>query len=438
MEHFKNNLLKRIMLAVKGFNNKHRKLAGITTFFTVILITILSLLFSILISIGSVFGKSTSPGKRFVGLILILLLLGLAVYSANYFAVPAPMEAETEDEEYEDIYSSEDPYVIETDIPDEMYDETQETAEDFADEYPDDSDTEIELIDELEEYPEADLERSPADEETAEEYEEVQDTEGTEYIEDTEGSVNEDADVVEDATEDDLSEEPTENEDDSSPDDPMAPIEIEDSDSTDDIIISQSSAGTNTSALVSEADIKSYLSSNPDCLGWVYIENTDISYPIIQGTDNDKYKSCDYNGDVNKSGSIFLDYRSVPDFSDVNSIVYGHNMKDGSMFGSLRKYRDLPGYYKDHEYFQIITGDRKFRYHIVEFMDVPVNYELYNYVGDKAALLIQNSESVERKSYLNYDIILNSNSRVVTLSTCTPKDTLQFVIMGLLVDEADY
>ena len=76
---------------------------------------------------------------------------------------------------------------------------------------------------------------------------------------------------------------------------------------------------------------------NPDTVGWVYVGACDISYPIVQGEDNEFYLHQTFEKQANNSGAIFLDYENKPDFTDFNTFVYGHNMKNGSMFGKFRR-----------------------------------------------------------------------------------------------------
>jgi len=74
--------------------------------------------------------------------------------------------------------------------------------------------------------------------------------------------------------------------------------------------------------------------ANPDTIGWISLENSDIDYPIVQGTDNAHYLHNTFLGERNVSGAIFLDYRDNPDFTE-NVRIYGHNMRNGTKFGSL-------------------------------------------------------------------------------------------------------
>ena len=79
---------------------------------------------------------------------------------------------------------------------------------------------------------------------------------------------------------------------------------------------------------------------NPDVVAWLQVDDTQINYPVVQGEDNNRYVNTDAAGDYSLSGSIFLDYRNKADFSSRNSILYGHHMAKGTMFGQLDEYRD--------------------------------------------------------------------------------------------------
>ena len=79
---------------------------------------------------------------------------------------------------------------------------------------------------------------------------------------------------------------------------------------------------------------------NPDVVGWIYVEGTDINYPIVQGKDNDYYLSHNFDGSTSSSGAIFLDMDNDPDLESDNNILYGHNMLDGSMFAQITKFKE--------------------------------------------------------------------------------------------------
>ncbi|MCD8381076.1 MAG: class B sortase, partial [Lachnospiraceae bacterium] len=103
-----------------------------------------------------------------------------------------------------------------------------------------------------------------------------------------------------------------------------------------------------------------YLSSvNDDVIGWIQIPGTAVNYPIVQGTDNDYYLTHLYTGETNSSGAIFLDSGTTLGLEDKNAIIFGHNMKNGSMFASLNSYASS-SYYSLHPYIVVtdLSGTR--------------------------------------------------------------------------------
>jgi len=115
--------------------------------------------------------------------------------------------------------------------------------------------------------------------------------------------------------------------------------------------------------LLFQVDFNKLKQQSPDVTGWLYIPDTDISYPIVRGSDNDYYLKYTYDGVANINGSIFMDYRNAPDFSDLHTIIYGHNMLSGAMFGQLKKFDDQQ-YMDQHPYIYIITEKGVLKYQI--------------------------------------------------------------------------
>ena len=93
-------------------------------------------------------------------------------------------------------------------------------------------------------------------------------------------------------------------------------------------------------------DFDALQKQNPDCIGWIYFENMDISYPIMQGEDNEFYLKHTFEKTSLAAASIFMDYQNASDFSDMNTFIFGHNMKNNSMFGLLGDFKDKEVYQK--------------------------------------------------------------------------------------------
>ena len=110
-------------------------------------------------------------------------------------------------------------------------------------------------------------------------------------------------------------------------------------------------------------DLEALREVNPDVIGWIRIPDTKIDYPIVQGQDNDYYLNHTWDGKANSVGSIFLEHRNSANFTDYNTILYGHNMNDGSMFNNLRMYTTQE-YWEKRPYVYVRTGDTVLRYDI--------------------------------------------------------------------------
>jgi len=109
--------------------------------------------------------------------------------------------------------------------------------------------------------------------------------------------------------------------------------------------------------------MEALLEINPDFVAWIRIGDV-IDYPIVQGRDNNRYLHTTFQGSRNSSGAIFLDYRNSSDLNDEVSIIYGHNMRDGSMFKPLHQLR-YEEFLSEHQYITVITSDwRMFIYRI--------------------------------------------------------------------------
>lgn len=110
---------------------------------------------------------------------------------------------------------------------------------------------------------------------------------------------------------------------------------------------------------------------NEDVIGWLFFENESISYPILYSGDNEYYLHRTLDRADSESGSLFLDEKNNPLLDDKVSIIYGHNMKNSSMFGKLRQYKEKDDYYKDHQYFQVLTeGGKVYRYQVFSYFDI--------------------------------------------------------------------
>lgn len=188
-----------------------------------------------------------------------------------------------------------------------------------------------------------------------------------------------------------------------------------------------------------EVDFDKLKSVNEDVVGWIYVDALpDISYPIVKGKDNQTYLHQTYEKNYNFAGTIFVDYENSGDFSDCNTLVYGHNMKNGSMFGHLKKFREDDKLYKQDKYFWILTPERNYRYEIITAYTTGVNSDTYTLFKGPGEEFEKYLETIKGYSEIQTDDTdLTINDRIVTLSTCTGNESTRFVVQGKRVDAED-
>ncbi len=180
-------------------------------------------------------------------------------------------------------------------------------------------------------------------------------------------------------------------------------------------------------------DAQGLLEKNPDFVGWIYMEAVEVSYPVVQGPDNDFYLHRTFEGTYNFSGSIFLDYENRKDMSSTVSIIYGHNMKDMSMFGSLKKLIN-EGKYADSPYFWIVTPEHEYRYRFISLEHTDAYSTVYSLYNDPSNAAVAYMMDRNTHSHVAYELPeLTLDSRIVVLSTCVGADSPErFVVTGLL------
>ena len=184
-------------------------------------------------------------------------------------------------------------------------------------------------------------------------------------------------------------------------------------------------------------DFEVLLSMNPDTVGWIrFAEPKEISYPVVRGTDNEKYLNKTFEGKKNAAGALFEDYRNATDFSDRNTFIYGHNMKNGSMFGQLRKYRDS-AYCEENPYFYIYTPDGKVStYQIFAVGIVEDTTRSYTRFFSDDEEFLEYIDYIRGISRYKSDVEIVAESKVVSLSTCTNRsETERMVVHGVKIHE---
>ena len=191
-------------------------------------------------------------------------------------------------------------------------------------------------------------------------------------------------------------------------------------------------------------DFDSLRSINEDVIGWIYMEALpEISYPVVQGDDNEYYLHHTFEKKENFSGAIFMDITCRPDFSSDNSILFGHNLKTGEMFGELKKLYDTDynseADYRKHPIVWVVTPDTAMEYQIFAAREISVEKDTDMYMVDFAQKEEYQAWMQKQKELSMYetDTDISSFEPMLTLSTCT-SDTEdgRFVVQAVRIQKS--
>lgn len=178
--------------------------------------------------------------------------------------------------------------------------------------------------------------------------------------------------------------------------------------------------------------------TNPDIYAWIYIPGTSVDYPVLQHpTDDTFYLEHNIDGSAGLPGCIYSELLNGKSFDDRNTVLYGHNMRNGSMFATLHRYADKD-FFDTNRYIYIYTEKGTYVYeifaaytysdiHLLKGLDITSDEKFADYLESVLAI---------RGMGNNIDNSLNidSSDRIVTLSTCTSNDTRRFLVQGVLLN----
>ena len=162
---------------------------------------------------------------------------------------------------------------------------------------------------------------------------------------------------------------------------------------------------------------------NSDVCGWITIYGTHVDYPVVRGADNSVYLMRDPEGNYRMSGSIFMDCANQREFTDFNTILYGHHMDGGAMFGDLDKYLSDP-FADSHLYGNIYADGKDYGLELFAFLEVDAyNTDLYVTPVDTTDARMRYLQEIREKAMWYRDIDITEEDRLVVMSTCTENIT---------------
>lgn len=172
-----------------------------------------------------------------------------------------------------------------------------------------------------------------------------------------------------------------------------------------------------------------------DCVAWIRFKHPSvIQYPVMKAKDNDYYLHRNLKGEYSFSGSVFMDYHNDKEMKDENTIIYGHNMANGTMFGSLKKYREK-SYWKKHPYFYIYTRKGyRYKYKIYNVALVDPYSQIYVYEFGSDDLKEKYIHTWKKNGLYDTGVLPSYERKIVTLSTCQYHGTRRLVVQGVLTE----
>lgn len=169
----------------------------------------------------------------------------------------------------------------------------------------------------------------------------------------------------------------------------------------------------------------------PSIVGWIRVGGTDIDYPVVKGSDNDYYLNHNYKDEYNVFGAIFMDYRNKEDFSDQNTIIYGHNNSRAGNFKDLHKYENKD-FFKEDRFIEIysLNGYKKYKVFAVYNADPYDKFRSPSYSEEEGQNLLA---YIKEKNLVSGELPEEIKD-ILTLQTCSPGDT-RLVVQGVLVED---
>jgi sortase B len=199
----------------------------------------------------------------------------------------------------------------------------------------------------------------------------------------------------------------------------------------DNTAVTENEKETEAASIPITVNFEALWEENPDIVAWLYSPDTPINEPVVQTTDNDYYLHRLPDGSTNAAGTLFMDYRCTSDFSDENCIIYGHNMKNNSMFGTLDLYKEQD-YYESHPLLYLITPKASYIVELFAGYVTDTDSEIYVSGQTPEELATLFSQARERSTFTS-DVRWEEGEQVLTLSTCSYEyANARFVLLGVL------
>ena len=177
---------------------------------------------------------------------------------------------------------------------------------------------------------------------------------------------------------------------------------------------------------------------NAEIVAWLSADGTNIDYPVLHTDNNSYYLNHLYTEEVNSSGSLFVDYRNTGLFTDRNTVIYGHNMKNNTMFNALESYKKQ-GFYDEHPTMQLYTPDGDYLIELICGTVEDGNYEFVKLDFTDEDVFTEYVESHRSRSTFQSKVELQPGDRIISLCTCSYEwSNARYMVIGRLTPIMKY
>lgn len=184
-----------------------------------------------------------------------------------------------------------------------------------------------------------------------------------------------------------------------------------------------------------QVDFSELKKINSQVIAWLYGKDTKINYPVVQAKDNEYYLKHTFEKQINSSGCLFVDCKNAADFTDDNTIIYGHHMKNGTMFAGLAKYKEQT-YYDDHKTMLLKTPEKEYKVNIFAGYVTDEDDDVWTLAFGTEAKKEKWLAKRKKKSCFTSAVTPKIDDTILTMSTCSYEyENARFVLLGVLEEE---
>lgn len=189
-------------------------------------------------------------------------------------------------------------------------------------------------------------------------------------------------------------------------------------------------------------DFATLQEENPDIYAWIYIPGTKVDYPVLQHpTDDSYYLEHNLDGSEGYPGCIYTEAINSKDFTDPNTVLYGHNMKDGSMFATLHDFEDSQ-VFEENQYIFVYTPQKTFVYQIFAAYKYNAIHLIYNFDLNNSEVFQNYLEQIfeirDMEANIRKDVSVNADNHIISLSTCiSGEKNKRFLVQGVLLNDEE-